>query len=221
MVAYGGLPLAAGSSDKAAHQGKSKGLAEREGWRKERRLFFGTTEATILLKIKDEVFANTKNELTSRPKLAPKCTPKPRFFPIPDLICAPKGPNYGRLIDQRYEIPKAAHVYYVAPDGNAGWAGTTLEQPTTLEAAIERVVIGDAIVMRGGVYRTGGLVLNQGITLFSYIRAQRAPLPHAHPVSSHLPTVGGECTPSRAVAGTVVMEAGPGLEFLARPNVAD
>jgi hypothetical protein len=79
----------------------------------------------------------------------------------------PSGGPYGP-IDQRYEIPKAAHVYYVAPDGKADSPGTTLEKPTTLEAAIERVVTGDAIVMRGGVYRTGGLILNQGITLQPY-----------------------------------------------------
>jgi hypothetical protein len=79
----------------------------------------------------------------------------------------PSGGPYGP-IDRRYEVPKAAHVYYVAPDGKAGSPGTTLEQPTTLEAAIERVVTGDAIVLRGGVYRTGGLILNQGITLQPY-----------------------------------------------------
>ena len=79
----------------------------------------------------------------------------------------PSGGPYGP-IDQRYEIPKAAHVYYVAPGGEADSPGTTLEQPTTLEAAIERVVTGDAIVMRGGVYRTGGLSLNQSITLQPY-----------------------------------------------------
>jgi parallel beta-helix repeat protein len=82
--------------------------------------------------------------------------------------CAqPSGGPYGP-VDRRYEIPKAAHVYYVAPGGKADSPGTTLEQPTTLEAAIERVVTGDAIVMRGGVYRTGGLSLNQGITLQPY-----------------------------------------------------
>jgi parallel beta-helix repeat protein len=79
----------------------------------------------------------------------------------------PSGGPYGP-IDQRYEVPKAGHVYYAAPDAKADAAGTTLEQPTTLEAAIERVVTGDAIVMRGGIYRTGGLVLNQGITLQPY-----------------------------------------------------
>jgi parallel beta-helix repeat protein len=79
----------------------------------------------------------------------------------------PSGGPYGP-IDRCYEIPKAAHVYYVAPDAMADSPGTTLEQPTTLEAAIERVVTGDAIVMRGGVYRTGGLILNQGITLQPY-----------------------------------------------------
>ena len=79
----------------------------------------------------------------------------------------PSGGPYGP-IDRRYEIPKAAHVYYVAPDGKADAPGTTLEQPTTLEAAIEQVVTGDAVVMRGGIYRTGGLSLNQGITLQPY-----------------------------------------------------
>ena len=79
----------------------------------------------------------------------------------------PSGGPYGP-IDQRYEIPKAAHVYYVAPDGKSDSSGTSLEQPTTLEAAIDRVVAGDAIVMRGGIYRTGGLALNQGITIQPY-----------------------------------------------------
>ena len=80
----------------------------------------------------------------------------------------PSGGPYGP-VDRRYEIPKATHVYYVAPDGKSDASGTSLEQPTTLEAAIERVVTGDAIVMRGGVYRTGGLTLNQGITLQPYL----------------------------------------------------
>jgi parallel beta-helix repeat protein len=79
----------------------------------------------------------------------------------------PSGGPYGP-IDQRYQVPKGAHVYYVAPEGKADSPGTTLEQPTTLEAAIDRVVTGDVIVLRGGVYRIGGLVLNQGITLQPY-----------------------------------------------------
>ncbi len=79
----------------------------------------------------------------------------------------PSGGPYGP-IPQTYELPKqAAHVYVVAPDGKAEAAGT-LAAPTTIEAAIAKVVTGDAIVMRGGVYRTGGLVLNQGITLQPY-----------------------------------------------------
>ena len=41
-------------------------------------------------------------------------------------------------------------------------------EPTTVETAISRVVTGDAIVLRGGTYRTGGLTLNQGITLQPY-----------------------------------------------------
>jgi hypothetical protein len=79
----------------------------------------------------------------------------------------PSGGPYGP-VPQTYPLPKAAHVYYVAPDGKAEAAGTTLAEPTTLETAIERVVSGDAIVMRGGTYRTGGLRLNQGITWQPY-----------------------------------------------------
>jgi hypothetical protein len=80
----------------------------------------------------------------------------------------PSGGPYGP-IPQTYRLPeKAAHIYYVAPDGKTEAPGTTLAQPTTLEAAISRVVTGDAIVMRGGTYRTGGLVLSQGITMQPY-----------------------------------------------------
>jgi hypothetical protein len=80
----------------------------------------------------------------------------------------PSGGPYGP-VPQIYALPdKASQVYYVAPDGRAEAAGKTLAEPTTLEAAIERVVTGDAIVMRGGTYRTGGLKLNQGITLQPY-----------------------------------------------------
>jgi parallel beta-helix repeat protein len=80
----------------------------------------------------------------------------------------PSGGPYGP-IPQRYAVPKAAHVYFVAPDGKADAAGTSLDVPTTIETAIARVVTGDAIVMRGGTYRTGGLQLNQGITIQPYL----------------------------------------------------
>lgn len=83
------------------------------------------------------------------------------------VIAQPSGGPYGP-IDQRYEIPQAEHIYYVAPDGEAGAPGSKPETPTTLESAIERVVTGDAIILRGGIYRTGGLVLNQGITIQPY-----------------------------------------------------
>jgi parallel beta-helix repeat protein len=80
----------------------------------------------------------------------------------------PSGGPYGPQ-PQKYELPSgAAHIYYVAPDGLADAPGMSLEQPTTLESAISRVVTGDAIIMRGGTYRTGGLKLNQGITIQPY-----------------------------------------------------
>ncbi len=79
----------------------------------------------------------------------------------------PSGGPYGPQ-PKTYAVPKnAAHVYYVAPDGKADAAGT-IESPTTIETALARVVTGDAIILRGGTYRTGGLVLNQGITLQPY-----------------------------------------------------
>jgi parallel beta-helix repeat protein len=90
------------------------------------------------------------------------------IFITTTVLAQPSGGPYGP-VDQRYEVPKAAHVYYVAPDGKADASGTSLDQPTTIESTIDRVVTGDAVIMRGGVYRTGGLVLNQGITLQPYL----------------------------------------------------
>jgi hypothetical protein len=86
----------------------------------------------------------------------------------------PSGGPYGP-IPQSYVVPRdAAHVYYVAPDGKAAAAGTSLVEPTTLESAIAKVVTGDAIILRGGTYRVGGLRLNQGITLQPYAGEQPA-----------------------------------------------
>ena len=80
----------------------------------------------------------------------------------------PSGGPYGP-VPQVYEVPRtAAHVYYVAPDGKADAPGTSLDAPSTLESVIPRAVTGDAVILRGGTYRTGGLVLNQGITLQPY-----------------------------------------------------
>lgn len=83
-------------------------------------------------------------------------------------LAQPSGGPYGP-VPQRYAVPQAAHVYFVAPDGKAAATGTTVGEPTTLEAAVSRVVTGDAIVLRGGTYRTGGLQLNQGVTLQPYL----------------------------------------------------
>lgn len=79
----------------------------------------------------------------------------------------PSGGLYGP-VQQHYEQPKdARHVYVVSPDGKPDAAGT-VEDPTTLESAFARVETGDAIVLRGGTYRVGNLVLNQGITIQPY-----------------------------------------------------
>lgn len=84
------------------------------------------------------------------------------------VIGQPSGGPYGP-IQKTYELPQTAgKIYYVAPDGKAEAAGDTLETPTTIESAVERVVTGDAIVMRGGTYRTGDLKLNQAVTIQPY-----------------------------------------------------
>jgi parallel beta-helix repeat protein len=80
----------------------------------------------------------------------------------------PSGGPYGP-VSQRYELPViTGKIYYAAPDGKKSDPGESLTAPTTIEAAFERVKSGDAIVMRGGTYRTGNLVLNQGITIQPY-----------------------------------------------------
>lgn len=90
------------------------------------------------------------------------------FFLSLQLKAYPSGGPYGP-ISKTYDLPEVTgKVYYVAPDGKADNEGETLDKPTTIEKAIEKVVTGDAIVMRGGVYRTGNLVLNQGITIRAY-----------------------------------------------------
>jgi hypothetical protein len=84
----------------------------------------------------------------------------------------PSGGPYGP-IPQRYELPTVSgRIHYAAPDGRPDATGRTLGEPTTLETAISRVVTGDAIVLRGGVYRTGELQLNQGITIQPYADEQ-------------------------------------------------
>ena len=87
-------------------------------------------------------------------------------------MAQPSGGPYGP-IRQTYKVPtEAGRIYYVAVDGQAEQSGESLTKPTTLESAIERVHTGDAIVMRGGTYRTGSLILNQGITIQPYADEQ-------------------------------------------------
>lgn len=89
-----------------------------------------------------------------------------------NLVGQPSGGPYGP-IQQNYEIPSDAKiVYFVSPDGSADADGLSLESPTTIESAMMQVSTGDAIILRGGVYRTGDLVFNQGITIQPYLGEQ-------------------------------------------------
>jgi parallel beta-helix repeat protein len=81
----------------------------------------------------------------------------------------PSGGPYGP-VRQTWPIPKTdGRVFFVAPDGEPEASGETISVPTTIEAAMEKVNTGDVIVMRGGTYRTGNLILNQGITIQPYM----------------------------------------------------
>lgn len=94
------------------------------------------------------------------------------FFNSITAIAQPSGGPYGP-IRQAYNLPKGiGKIFYVAPDGKEKESGEMLTQPTTLEAAIERVVTGDVIVIRGGTYRTGNMILNQGIIMQPYADEQ-------------------------------------------------
>ena len=76
--------------------------------------------------------------------------------------------EYGPLA-QVYGLPDVpGAIYYVSPDGEAAADGLAPDNPVTIEEAFARVVTGDAIVMRGGIYRTGNLTFNQGIVIQPY-----------------------------------------------------
>jgi parallel beta-helix repeat protein len=91
---------------------------------------------------------------------------------LSSVTAQPSGGPYGP-IPKTYQLPKVSgKIYYVAVDGLANQSGESVARPTTLEAAIDRVQTGDAIVMRGGTYRTGDLILNQGITIQPYADEQ-------------------------------------------------
>jgi len=89
-------------------------------------------------------------------------------FSTTSVIAQPSGGPYGP-IKQKYDLPKVSgKIYFVAPDGKADASGESIVTSTTLEAAFKKVKSGDAIILRGGTYRTGDLILNQGITIQPY-----------------------------------------------------
>ncbi|HEX2395690.1 MAG TPA: right-handed parallel beta-helix repeat-containing protein [Bacteroidales bacterium] len=91
---------------------------------------------------------------------------------IISINAQPSGGPYGP-VKQNYELPKVTgKIYYVAPDGNAGAQGDQLTAPTTIESAVAKARSGDAIILRGGIYRTGDLKFNQGITFQPYASEQ-------------------------------------------------
>lgn len=88
------------------------------------------------------------------------------------VIAQPSGGPYGP-VRQTSPLPKTGgKIYYIAPDGKKEAKEETLTDPATIEEAIAKVKTGDVIIMRGGTYRTGNLLLNQGITIQPYLDEQ-------------------------------------------------
>jgi len=90
------------------------------------------------------------------------------FLTAASVVAQPSGGPYGP-VQQVYVVPtNAVHIYYVGPYAEPDASGASVDHPTTLESAMDRVVTGDAIILRGGTYRAGGLSVNQGITMQPY-----------------------------------------------------
>ncbi len=85
-----------------------------------------------------------------------------------NIYAQPSGGPYGP-VQLNYELPKVSgKIYYVAPNGKKDGSGNDISSPISIESAVEKVQTGDAIILRGGIYRIGNLVFNQGITVQPY-----------------------------------------------------
>lgn len=77
----------------------------------------------------------------------------------------PDGGPYGP-VQMNYSLPDVpGRLWYAAPDGKDAQTGDDPALPVTIEKAIREARSGDAIILRGGTYRTGNLRFNQGITI--------------------------------------------------------
>lgn len=83
------------------------------------------------------------------------------------LFAQPSGGPYGP-VQRHYELPATGRIWFVAPTGQPPATGSRLTEPTDLATALAQAATGETIVLRGGLYRTGGLRFNQGITLQPY-----------------------------------------------------
>ncbi|HEY9187611.1 MAG TPA: right-handed parallel beta-helix repeat-containing protein [Ignavibacteria bacterium] len=85
-----------------------------------------------------------------------------------NIFCQPSGGPYGPIL-KKYNLPNIkGKIYYVSPDGLLDVNGTSILEPTNIVKAIKNAVTGDAIILRGGIYRVGDLKINQGVILQPY-----------------------------------------------------
>jgi hypothetical protein len=85
--------------------------------------------------------------------------------PVPSYILEQFGP-FGPQ-EKTYNVPTGA--IFVAPNGLSTASGSSIDNPTTLPAAISKVTTGSVIVLRGGNYHVGNMSFNKKITIQPYL----------------------------------------------------
>jgi parallel beta-helix repeat protein len=90
------------------------------------------------------------------------------MFGLMNAYAQPSGGPYGPL-KQFYTLPKVAgKIFYVSPDGKDDASGNKVSEPLGIEKAFALAGPGDAIILRGGIYRVGDLKVNTGITIQAF-----------------------------------------------------
>lgn len=74
------------------------------------------------------------------------------------------GGFYGFVL-QCYVVFQVVYVYFVVLDGQVDVFGVFVVEFMFIEVVIGCVVMGDVIVMCGGIYCIGGLEFNQGVII--------------------------------------------------------
>lgn len=85
------------------------------------------------------------------------------------IFAAPHTGPYGPVA-HTYALPQIqGRLWFVSPEAPDDSPGDALTRPTSLDQALSQAASADAIILRGGTYRTGSLTTNQGPLLQPYL----------------------------------------------------